>query len=256
MQTDHLSYFNMMALIEDKRKILRKWTFQSPTAMGDALLEYLDWTESGTFGAFKITIGDRQKMMDECHEYIVRLIEELDKRFTQSVINENLSVLFDPQYLLQHKQDIDSNEYGRSALTSLRKKYKDLEGFDSDAATSEWQSLKPGLSDFTNHLRTGQSMDRFWKDFIMLKQSTNILFNNQFKNILILLGVYLIAPTNSVECERGVSHVMLPVIRNFLQCCLDLSALVFCSQSNPNNWTNPFDDLDVGCHHDCPLAAD
>ena len=221
LQTDHLSHFNMMAMIEEKRKILSKWTFQSMSAMDDTLLKYLNYTKNGSFGAFKITLGNRQKLMDECHEYIGRLVQELDKRFSPSVVNENLSVLFDPQHLIRHKQEIDSNQYGRSALTSVRNKYKDLKGFDFFAVIIEWQSLRPGLSDFTNCLRTGQSMASFWKDFILLKQSTNSLFNDEFKNILVLLGVYLISPTNSAEYERGVSHVIRLASGNFLSCCLD-----------------------------------
>jgi hypothetical protein len=72
MQTDHLSYSNILTMIEDKRKLLRKWTFQSTSAIGDALLQYLHYTENGSFGAFKITLDNRQKLIDECHEYIVR----------------------------------------------------------------------------------------------------------------------------------------------------------------------------------------
>lgn len=179
-----------------------------------------------------LATDNASSLTGEFHRMISRHGMEM---VTISGVNENLSVLFDPQHLIRHKQEIDSNEYGRSALASLRKKYKDLKGFDSTAVIIEWESLKPGLSDFTNSLRTGQSMACFWKDFILFKQSINSLFNDEFKNILVLLDVYLVSPTNSAECERGVIHVILLASGNFLSSCLDQSVLGFCSQSNPNN---------------------
>ena len=106
--------------------------------------------------------------------------------------------------MIQHKNDINSNEYGRLALDFLRKKYKTFIRFDYTAVRNEWDSLKPALSDFINTLSINYSMKDFWKNFVLLKMTTTNLFNDQHKNILILLNVYLISPTNSAECERGV----------------------------------------------------
>ncbi|CAF0925094.1 unnamed protein product [Rotaria sordida] len=73
----------------------------------------LNQKENSKFGAFKIKLGDRQNFSNDCREHISRLPEELTKRFTPSVVQENLSILFDPQYLIQHKNDISSIGYGR-----------------------------------------------------------------------------------------------------------------------------------------------
>ncbi|CAF3584600.1 unnamed protein product [Rotaria sordida] len=73
----------------------------------------LNQKKNSTFGAFKIKLDDRQNFSNDCREHISQLPEELTKRFTPSVVQENLSILFDPQYLTQHKNDISSIGYGR-----------------------------------------------------------------------------------------------------------------------------------------------
>ncbi|CAF2752095.1 unnamed protein product [Rotaria sp. Silwood2] len=207
MQNDQLTYFNMMEMIKEKMNILKSWTFQSSSANGASLFDYIESTKNGTFGAFKIKLGDRQKFSNDCREHISRLLEELTKRFAPSVVQENLSILFDPQYLIQHKNDISSTEYGRGAIDFLRKKYKNFVGFDSTSVRNEWDSLKPALSNYINSLPSDYAVKEFWKSFILLKQTTNSLFNDQYKNIFLLLNIYLISPTNSVECERGFSAI-------------------------------------------------
>ncbi len=193
-----------MRMIQEKVNILKSWTFQSSSANGPSLFDYLESTKNGTFGAFKINLGDRQKFSNDCRKHIDRLLEELSKRFAPSIIQENLSILFDPQYLIQHKKNISSTEYGRGAIDFLRKKYKNFVGFDSTSVRNEWDSLKPALSDYVNTLPTDCAAKEFWKSFLLLKQTTNILFDDHHKNILLLLNIYLISPTNSAECERGV----------------------------------------------------
>ncbi|CAF2991799.1 unnamed protein product [Rotaria sp. Silwood2] len=207
MQNDQLSYFNLMEMIKEKKNILRGWTFQSTSATGPALSDYLESTKNGSFGAFKVNLGDRKKIFNSCREHINRLLEELARRFQPSLIQENLSILFDPQYLFQHKKDINSNEYGRSALDFLRKKYKNFVDFDFNSVRNEWESLKASLYDYVNSLPTDYSVKDFWKSYILQKQLMNNGFYYEFKNILLLLNVYLISPTNSTECERGFSAI-------------------------------------------------
>ncbi|CAF1317940.1 unnamed protein product [Rotaria sordida] len=119
-------------------------------------------------------LGDRQNFSNDCREHISQLPEELTKRFTPSVVQGNLSILFDPQYLIQHKNNISSTGYGR---------------------------------DYINSLPSDYAVKKFWKNLILLKQTTNNLFNDQYKNILLLLDIYLISSTKYVECERGFSAI-------------------------------------------------
>ncbi|CAM4919042.1 unnamed protein product [Rotaria socialis] len=121
MQNDHLSYFNLMEMLKEKKAILCGWTFESASDTGPVLCDYLESSKNGLFGAFKITLGDRKKILYNCREHINRLLQELARRFPRSVLQESFSVLFDPDYLVQHKEQISSNEYGRSALNVLRK---------------------------------------------------------------------------------------------------------------------------------------
>ena len=51
-------------------------------------------------------------------------MNELDRRFPSSAIQEHLSILFDPHFLIEHKNEIVSSAYGRLSLDFLRKKYK------------------------------------------------------------------------------------------------------------------------------------
>jgi hypothetical protein len=204
MQSDNLSYFNLMEVLNEKKTILEGWTFKSTSSTGPSLSDYLESTKTGSFGAFKINPGDRQRISNDCHQHIARLLKELARRFPPSDVQESLSILFDPQYLIQHKKDLASNEYGRSALDLLRKKYKKFLGFDSTAVRNEWESFKASLNDYATNLPPNCPVKEFWKNLVKLKQSTNCFFADQHKNILLLLNVYLISPTNSAECERGV----------------------------------------------------
>ncbi|CAF3257189.1 unnamed protein product [Rotaria sp. Silwood2] len=85
-----------MGMIKAKKNILRRWTFESTSTTGPALSDYLESTKNRSFGAFKVNLGDRKKILNSCREHISRLLEELARRFQPSVIQENLSMLFDP----------------------------------------------------------------------------------------------------------------------------------------------------------------
>ncbi|CAF2091660.1 unnamed protein product [Rotaria magnacalcarata] len=148
MQNDHLSYFNLMTMIEEKKRILEEWTFESTSHTGPALSHYIDSTTTNTYGAFKISKCDRKKLSKDCLEHIKRLIDELERRFPPSPIQEHLSILFDPQYLITHKKEITSNTYGRSSLDFLRKSYQHFEGFDFTSVLNEWLSIKVSLIDY------------------------------------------------------------------------------------------------------------
>ena len=67
--------------------------------MGPELSDYVESTKSGLFGAFQLKLGDRDKFFKDARTHIERLIQELDKRFKPSPLRENLSILFDYQYL-------------------------------------------------------------------------------------------------------------------------------------------------------------
>jgi hypothetical protein len=138
-------------------------------------------------------------LIKECIAHIERLLTELNKRFSQLPVQENLTVLFDPRYLIEHKKYIVSPDYGRSALGFLRDKYKGLGEFDSNAVRSEWETLKPTLVDFINTSPTIGTHARFWNQFLLLKQSLNDQFLRENQNILLLLSIYLISPTNSAD---------------------------------------------------------
>jgi hypothetical protein len=204
MQNDQLSYFNLMKIIDEKKKILRSWTFESQSASGPALSEYLESTTTNSFGAFNIVKADREKLSKDCVAHISRLMNELDRRFPYSAVQEHLSILFDPNFLIEHKNDIVSNAYGRSSFDFLRKKYKNFPGFDINSVRNEWESLKTSLIDFINCTTADCSSKMFWKNFLLLKQSLNSEYRDHHKNILSLVYIYLISPTNSTECERGV----------------------------------------------------
>ena len=196
-----------MDLVKEKTTILNHWTSQSTSIMGPALSDYVETTRLGTFGHFKINLGDRNMFFNDCREHIKRLLQELDKRFKPSMVQENLSLLFDVPYLIKNKNKLDSTEYGRRNLDILRKKYRNLPGFDCNSVRNEWESLKPIIFDYIQSFSSDPSQKLSWKNLINLKTSTNNLFIDEYKNILLLLNVYLISPTNSVECERGVCQV-------------------------------------------------
>lgn len=193
-----------MNIVNDKRAILQAWTFESRSMIGPSLHSYLETTQSGFLGTFKIKIGDRDTLFKRAREHISRLDEGLNKRFTRSLIQEQLGTLFDPRYLIEHKNDVKSADYGHSAILSLRKYYKRLPNFDSNRVMHEWTSLKTSLSEFIRHLSNDFSIKRFWKDFLIMKEREEHLFRQKHKNILVLMFIYLISPTNSGECERGV----------------------------------------------------
>ena len=165
---------------------------------------YIKRTAGGTFGAFQLHVCNRTQLFKQCSSHIERLLVELDKRFAPSPVQEKMTVLFDPQYLATHKTNIESSEYGRAELDFLRDKYKGLVGFDSESVRSEWEMLKPMLARFMNSSTAICSQGGFWQQFLSLNRSMNDEFLNENKNIHVLLSIYLISPTNSAECERGV----------------------------------------------------
>ena len=215
MQNDQLSYFDTMAIIEEKRAILNAWTFESSSTCGPSLHNYLDTTQSGSFGAFEIKTGDRASLLKQAREHINRLNKELDKRFARSPVQEQLGTLFDPRYLIEHKKDLRSADYGRSAVLFLKKKYQTLPNFDSNDVMHEWSSLKTSLSEFISHLSSSYPIKEFWKNFLTLKEIKDNSFRHNHKNILILMFTYLISPTNSAECERGVTRLPF-VLKNII----------------------------------------
>ena len=169
---------------------------------------FLSWSQPSVFGAFKLKIGDRDQFRAKSRQYVERLIHELDRRFKPSAVQESLATLFDPQHLLKNITKLNSVEYGRSQLDCLRRKYKNFPEFDSNAVRNEWKLFKIPLADYLRTFSSDASEKMFWKNFIMLKESINGLFLEEYKNILILLNIYLILPTNSVEGERGVSDTL------------------------------------------------
>ena len=208
MQNDKLSYYSLMEMLQDKKNILESWTCDSSSTVGPALFDYLKSTAEESFGSFRVTVGDRKMLLNNCSEHIHRLLQELDKRFMPSRLQECLSVLFDPKYLIKNKKNIYCLGYGRSELDFLRQKYNKFPNFDSNVVRSEWECLKKPLSDFANTFSTLQCTQTFWKDFIAQKIRTNADFLSQHKNILLLLNIHLISQTNSAECERGVRGIL------------------------------------------------
>ncbi|CAF4637584.1 unnamed protein product, partial [Rotaria magnacalcarata] len=69
------------------------------------------------------------------------MLQELDRRFVRSVLRENLSILFDPNYLMDHKEIVGEPEYGRDALNYTRLKYGKLPSFDKTAVQYEWELI-------------------------------------------------------------------------------------------------------------------
>ena len=59
MQNHHLSYFNLMKIINEKRNILKSWSFESSSVSGPSLSEYLESMTTKAFGAFTIVKADR-----------------------------------------------------------------------------------------------------------------------------------------------------------------------------------------------------
>ncbi|CAF4981731.1 unnamed protein product, partial [Rotaria sp. Silwood1] len=203
MQFDKLSYYSLMKEIKEKKNLISQWISKSTPTWGPALADYIKTTEKRKYGAFKIDLSDRQELAKECSAHIERLLIELDKRFAPSRLLESMTILFDPIYLIEHKKDVDSPDYGRPELDFIRNKYKDFPGLDTDAVRSEWETLKPSLCEFLDSPSSIDLKETFWQQFLLLKQAINSRFLEENKNLLALLSIYLIVPTNSVECERG-----------------------------------------------------
>ena len=84
--------------------------------MGLSLSNYIQESKKNLYGLFKIKPADRKQLSRDCCDHVRRLLHELDRCFMRSVLRENLSILFDPDYLMDNKEIIDQPEYGREAL--------------------------------------------------------------------------------------------------------------------------------------------
>ena len=171
-----------MKLIDEKKKKLRKWIEQQPPVWGPSLSNYIRESKKHYYGLFKIEPGDRKKSSQECCDHVKRLLQELERRFVKCLLRENLSILFDPNYLMVHKDIVDQPEYGRVALNYLREKYKNLPLFDKTAVQAEWELIKISLGEFLKSSLI-HARKTFWKAFVLLKQSTNEHFVKQYENI-------------------------------------------------------------------------
>ena len=90
-------------------------------------------------------------------------------------------------------------------LIFFEKKYQHLDGFNMEQCRMEWEKIKVSLSEFVSNNQEKNSRRTFWKSFVLWKEALNNCFHEQYKNILILLSIYLISPLSSSECERGYS---------------------------------------------------
>jgi hypothetical protein len=210
MQKDDISYKALMETVNVKKQMLRTWTTKQQDGScpwGPALAQYLNLTKTDhVFGAFILSSkANRDDLAEECSLHVERLLEEIQRRFPPSKLHDCLSYLFDPIMLNENKHILQDATYGRPELDFLRQKYNDLHGFDSGSVQMEWESLKPLAIDFIGINSSSRSPAVFWKDFIQLKRVTHDRFFQQFDNILMLMSIYLISPTNSAECERGYS---------------------------------------------------
>ncbi|CAF1599951.1 unnamed protein product [Rotaria magnacalcarata] len=209
MQKDDISYKMLMDTVSAKKQMLVAWTKQSNgmCPWGPSLAEYLSLTEGGnSFGAFKVpSKASRDVLTEECCLHVQRLLEEIERRFPPSELHRCFSFLFDPLAIEENQALFNEATYGRQELQYLRQKYQNLSGFDSKNVQMEWESFKPLMVNFIGNKFSNASPAKFWKNFIELKTTTNERFSEEFKNILILLSIYLISPLNSAECERGYS---------------------------------------------------
>ncbi|CAF1426981.1 unnamed protein product [Rotaria magnacalcarata] len=209
MQKDDISYKMLMDTVSAKKQMLVAWTKQSNgmCPWGPSLAEYLSLTEGGnSFGAFKVpSKASRDVLTEECCLHVQRLLEEIERRFPPSELHRCFSFLFDPLTIEENQALFNEATYGRQELQYLRQKYQNLSGFDSKNVQMEWESFKPLMVNFIGNKFSNASPAKFWKNFIELKTTTNERFSEEFKNILILLSIYLISPLNSAECERGYS---------------------------------------------------
>ncbi len=174
-------------------------------SLGPSLAEYLNLTKmESSFGAFNIlSKTHRNELAEECFIHVERLLQEIDRRFPPSELHQCLCTLFDSVVLKENQHCLGEATYARRELDYLSQEYEKCSDFDAKNVQVEWQSLKPFLISFISIQTNNTSPAIFWKNFIELKQATHEQFTEQFKNILTLLAIYLIAPLNSVECERG-----------------------------------------------------
>lgn len=209
LQDDDLPYFTYMNVLQEKKKILNNWLSQKDNAepvLGPSLNDYIkSITSTNSFGAFQIALTDRSELYTECFVHINQLLVEIEKRFKPSEVQERFIVLFEPDYLIRNSSEVGKSSYGRQELDYLRMKYKNLNGFDSNQCKIEWETIKVSLSEFALNNKQKNSRRGFWKSFVIWKEAIDSSFGTRYKNILILLSIYLISPINSAECERGFS---------------------------------------------------
>jgi len=174
--------------------------------LGPSLNDYTNSTvKNQSYGAFKIIVNDRSQLISESFTHINQLLIEINKRFKPSDVQERFIVLFELDYLLQNKSEVGKPGYGRQELDFLRIKYQHLNGFNMERCRIEWEEIKVSLNEFVSNNQEKNSRRIFWKSFILWKETIESSFREQYKNILILLSIYLISPINSAECERGYS---------------------------------------------------
>ncbi|CAF0838331.1 unnamed protein product [Rotaria sordida] len=209
LQNDDLPYFTFMNIFNEKKIILNNWLSQkkeSQPVLGPSLTEYVNhMKKNNSYGAFSIAAIDRLKMYSECFTHISQLLLEIDQRFKPSKVQQSFVVLFEPDYLIQNKDQVSKSNYGRQELEYLLYKYKNLTGFNISQCRNEWEIIKISLSEFVSNNQQQNSRRKFWKSFIIWKEAIDDSFRERHKNLLILLSIYLISPINSCECERGYS---------------------------------------------------
>ncbi|CAF4770529.1 unnamed protein product [Rotaria socialis] len=209
LQNDDLPYFTFMNILNEKKPILNNWLSQkkeTQPVLGPSLTEYVNHMKNNnSYGAFSITATDRLKMHNECFTHISQLLLEIDHRFKPSKVQQLFVTLFEPDYLIQNKDQVSKSNYGRQEIEYLLNKYKNLSDFNMSQCRSEWEIIKISLSEFVSNNQQQNSRRKFWKSFIIWKEATDDSFRGRFKNVLTLLSIYLISPINSCECERGYS---------------------------------------------------
>ena len=174
--------------------------------LGPSLNDYTNSTaKNQSYGAFKIIVNDRSQLISESFTHINQLLIEINKRFKPSDVQERFIVLFEPDYLLQNKSEVGKPGYGRQELDFLQIEYQYLNGFNMEQCRIEWEKIKVSLNEFVSNNQEKNSRRIFWKSFILWKETIESSFREQYKNIFILLSIYLISPINSAECERGYS---------------------------------------------------
>ncbi|CAF2551965.1 unnamed protein product [Rotaria sp. Silwood2] len=139
---------------------------------------------------------------DSCLCFISIMIY-INVRFEPSKLQRYFLVLFEPDDLINNKDEVMKSNYGRQELEYIRTKYRNLSGFNLDKCRNEWKTLKISLNDFVCINEQQKFRRIFWKSFISWKEAIDGSFHGQYKNILILLSIYLISPFNSAERERG-----------------------------------------------------